>query len=126
MLPTMASLSIGLVALCFLGMGLYGLAAPSRLIAPFGVALPTPEARAEVRAVYGGFGIAVALLLALAALNVGPLRAGVLWATAGALLGMAFGRAVSGLFGDRPARFYPGWLYFWLELCAAGLLIASL
>jgi hypothetical protein len=120
----MATFSIALVAACFLCMGLYGLAAPARLIAPFGVALHTPEARSEVRAVYGGFGIAIALLLALA-LGESELRAGVLWTTAAALLGMAFGRAVARVLGDKPTHFYPGWFYFWLELFAAALLIAA-
>ncbi|MET0286594.1 MAG: DUF4345 family protein [Polyangiales bacterium] len=120
----MATLSIALVAACFLGMGVYGLVAPARLIAPFGVRLDSPEARSEVRAVYGGFGIAIALLLALA-LRESELRAGVLCSVAAALLGMASGRLVARGLGDKPARFYPGWFYFWLELFAAALLLAA-
>lgn len=51
---------IAVVGLFFLGMGLYGLAAPRALARPFAIAVETPAARAEVRAVYGGFGVAVA------------------------------------------------------------------
>jgi hypothetical protein len=55
------------VAVFFLGRGLYGLARPAGLIRPFGITLPDPTARAEVRAVYGGFGVAVAAVLVPAA-----------------------------------------------------------
>ncbi|WP_342217371.1 DUF4345 family protein [Nocardia flavorosea] len=45
--------------LFFTGMGLYALAAPARLVRPFGIAVGTTPGRSEVRAVYGGFGLAV-------------------------------------------------------------------
>jgi hypothetical protein len=79
---------ISVVAVFFLGMGLYALVAPASLIRPFGVTLSRPESRAEVRAVYGGFGLAVAGVLVYAALNpsVGP---AILIAVAVALAGMA-------------------------------------
>ena len=112
-----------LAAVFFLGMGLFGLARPAALIRPFGITLPIPESRAEVRAVYGGFGVAIAGVLALAASG-HPARDGILITVAAALGGMAFGRLVSGLI-DRPKAFYPNWFYFVVEVVgAAGLLWA--
>ncbi len=77
-----------------------------------------------MRAVYGGFGVAIAVLLGFAAFDVGGIRQGAAIAVAVALAGMAFGRLVA-RFTERPERFYPSWLYFWVELVMAGLLVAS-
>lgn len=118
----MATVVIALVAVFFLGMGLLGLAAPAALVKPFGITLTGPEARTEVRAVYGGFGVAIAALLACAAADVGALRPGAVLAVAFALGGMAFGRLVAWI-ADRPTGFYPSWFYFWVELVAAGALV---
>lgn len=111
---------IAVVGLFFLGMGGYALVRPAALIGPFGIELPSPESRAEVRAVYGGFGLAIAGVLALAAANP-SVREGILITVAAALAGMAFGRAVSGII-DRPSAFYPNWFYFLVELVAAAAL----
>lgn len=112
---------IAVVGLFFLGMGVYALARPEALIRPFGIALPRPESRAEVRAVYGGFGVAIAGVLALAATG-HPAREGILITVAAALGGMAFGRLVSGVV-DRPDSFYPNWFYFLVEIVAAAALL---
>jgi Na+/glutamate symporter len=120
----MATILLGLVALFFLGMGILGLVAPAALIKPFGIELHNPEARMEVRAVYGGFGVAIAVLLAFAAADVGGLRKGAALAVAAALLGMAFGRVV-GRAADRPSGFYPIWFYFFVEVTGAALLIIA-
>ncbi|MBB5854908.1 DUF4345 domain-containing protein [Amycolatopsis umgeniensis] len=120
----MAPVLIGLVAVFFLGMGLLGLAAPRRLIQPFGIKLDSATARTEVRAVYGGFGVAIAVLLGFAAFDVGGIQRGAAIAVAVALAGMAFGRLVA-RFAERPERFYPSWLYFWVELVMAALLVVS-
>lgn len=56
----MAEFLIIVVALFFAGMGVYGLAAPGLLVAPFRLTADSATARAEVRAVYGGFGVATA------------------------------------------------------------------
>lgn len=58
----MSTIVIVLAAVFFLGMGSFALASPAALIRPFGITLPIPESRAEVRAVYGGFGLAIACL----------------------------------------------------------------
>ncbi|EMD23584.1 DUF4345 domain-containing protein [Amycolatopsis azurea] len=120
----MAPVLIGLVAVFFLGMGLLGLVDPRRLIRPFGITLDSVTARTEVRAVYGGFGVAVAVLLGFAAFDVGGIQRGAAIAVAVALVGMAFGRLVA-RFAERPERFYPSWLYFWVELVMAALLVVS-
>ncbi|WP_433465272.1 DUF4345 family protein [Spirillospora sp. CA-128828] len=116
---------IAVVAVFFLGMGVYGLAAPAALIRPFGVVLSSGEARTEVRAVYGGFGVAMAGLLAAAAADVHEIRQGAVLAVALALAGMAVGRLV-GRVADRSNGFYPIWFYFWVETLGAGALLAVL
>lgn len=120
----MDSVLIMIVGVFFLGMGLYGLIAPAALIRPFRIVADNPEARTEVRAVYGGFGVAIAVLLGLAASGVDGLRPGAVLAVGVALGGMACGRLVARL-ADRPSAFYPSWLYFWVEVVGAGLLFVA-
>ena len=120
----MSNLIIGVVALFFLGMGLYGLAAPAALIRPFRITLDSAESRTEVRAVYGGFGVAIAAVLGYAILN-SAVHQGVLLTVAMALLGMAFGRLVARAF-DRPASFYPVWFYFCVEVIGGAALLLAL
>lgn len=109
------------VAVFFLGMGVYALAAPAALIRPFGVTLESPTSRSEVRAVYGGFGLAIAAVLGYAAFRGGDLAKGVLITVGIALAGMALGRIVSAIL-DTPTPFYPNWLYFFIEVIGAGAL----
>jgi hypothetical protein len=114
---------IGVIAVFFLGMGVYALAAPAALVRPFGIALGGDASRSEVRAVYGGFGLAIAAVLAYAAVADGDLRKGILIAVGAALAGMAFGRLAAALLGDRSA-FYPNWFYCLVEAVAAAALFA--
>src|SRR5213596_2010060 len=93
-------------AALFAAMGVYALAAPAAVLATFGVDVGTPDGRAEVRAVYGGFGLAVAALLAVAAADGGSAREGILVAVGFALAGMAAGRLVARV-SERPSGFYP-------------------
>lgn len=120
----MATTVIAVVGFFFLAMGLYALAAPAALAAPFHLSVETPESRSEVRAVYGGFGIAMAAVLGAAALNLGDLRSGAVATVGFALIGMAGGRLVSRLF-DTPVQFYPIWFYFAVELVSGGLLLLA-
>ncbi|MDV7088749.1 DUF4345 domain-containing protein [Rhodococcus sp. IEGM 248] len=120
----MAEFLIIAVALFFAGMGVYGLAVPARLVAPFGLSADSATSRSEVRAVYGGFGVAVAALLFFAAFDAYGIRSVASVTVAVALLGMAFGRIVSAV-ADRPTRFYPVWFYFVVELVLAGLLLSA-
>ncbi len=103
-------------------MGVFGLVAPDALVAAFGIRLGGADGRAEVRAVYGGFGVAVAGALAFAALSSAQLRTGIVTAIALALFGMALGRLVA-RFVERPSAFYPSWFYFWVEIVLGVLLL---
>ena len=119
----MAVVVIGVIAVFFLGMGVYALAAPAALVRPFGITLPDSASRSEVRAVYGGFGLAIAAMLVYAAVAEGDLRKGILITIGAALAGMAFGRVAAAILGDRTA-FYPNWFYFLVEAVAAAVLFA--
>jgi hypothetical protein len=113
-------IAIVVAAVFFAGMGLYGLAVPAALVRPFGIAVAGPDARNEVRAVYGGFGLAVAGVLVVAALDE-EIRRGVVIAVAVALGGMAAGRLIGSVL-DRPRAFYPSWFYFCVEVVLGGVL----
>ncbi|MFV8053237.1 DUF4345 domain-containing protein [Mycobacterium sp. 48b] len=112
---------IVVVGVFFLGMGVYALAAPQAILRPFDYDLRTAAARAEVRGVYGGFGIAMAAVLAYAAVAPAEVRTGILITVGAALGGMAVGRAVSAVFDERTA-FYPNWFYCLVEAIGAGAL----
>jgi hypothetical protein len=118
----MGSLTVVLVAVFFLGMGLYALAVPARVLAVFGVSVTTPEGRNEVRAVYGGYGVAIGAVL-LAALAQPGWRDGILVCQAAALAGMAGGRVVSAVVDGR-SGFYP-WLFCALEALMAAVLCGA-
>jgi hypothetical protein len=114
---------IGVIAVFFLGMGIYALAAPAAMIRPFGTTLGGAASRSEIRAVYGGFGLAIAGVLVYAAVTPGDIRTGILITVGAALAGMAFGRIVSAVVDDRTA-FYPNWFYCLVEAVAAAALFA--
>lgn len=115
---------IALVALFFAAMGVFGLLRPSQLVDPLGLLADRADARAEVRAVYGGFGIAIAVILGLAAADIGELRVGACLAVAAALGGMAFGRVWSSVV-ESPSAFYPVWFYLVLEVIMAAMLVLA-
>jgi hypothetical protein len=107
------------VAAFFLGMGALALLRPEQIVRFFGTTSLTRDGRNEVRAVYGGFGMSIACLLAAAPWLPG-LQKGVLLSVGVALAGMALGRFVSiGVEGG--AGTYP-----WLFLCVEGALAAVL
>ena len=114
---------IAVTAVFFLGMGLYALAAPAALIRPFGVTPETPTSRSEIRAVYGGFGLAIAAVLTYAAWRGGDVGKGILITVGISLAGMALGRVVSALV-DARTPFYPNWFYGIVEAAAAAALFA--
>ncbi|MEU7531764.1 DUF4345 family protein [Saccharothrix sp. NPDC042600] len=119
----MKNIPLVIAATFFVAMGIYALLAPKALVRPFGITIDTPEARSEIRAAYGGFGLAVTTALIVAALNVGGLRTGMVMAVAAALAGMALGRLLSRL-TDQPTPFYPIWFYSCVEAAGATLLAA--
>lgn len=106
-------------------MGAGALVRPALVLAQFGVEVGTADGRNEVRAVYGGFGLAVAALVVVAALGSPAAAEGIFLAVAFALVGMAAGRLVGAAI-ERPGGIYPVWVYFAVELVgAAGLLWAA-
>jgi len=114
------SIAVDLVIVFFVGMGLLALVSPESISRIHGTPTLTPAGRNEIRAVYGGFGLAVAAMLVLA-LYAPALRAGVLLAVAASLAGMAGGRVLAALV-ERPTAFYPSWFYFGLETAMAVIL----
>lgn len=113
----------GVVAVAFLLMALVAFASPATVVAYFGVPELSVDGRNEVRAVYGGFGLAVAGLVAVAPYwpRFGP---GILLTIALSLFGMALGRAISRAV-DGGAGFYP-WLFFCIEVAGGAALIGAL
>ena len=115
---------IVVIGVFFAGMGIYALAAPTAIIRPFGITLGDAASRSEVRAVYGGFGLAIAGVLAYAAVE-SDVRTGVLLTVGVALAGMAFGRLFSAVVDERTA-FYPNWFYCLVELVGAAALLYAI
>lgn len=108
------------IASLFALMGVLALARPGAVLAQFGVPALPPAGRNEVRAVYGGFGLAVAAVL-LASLAAPALRAGVCLTVAVALGGMAAGRLVSAVM-DRQLAAAP-LAYLVVEVAVGSLLL---
>src|SRR5690349_1937811 len=111
---------VAVVAGFFAVMGVVALARPGFVVGLFVAPAPTRDGRNEVRAVYGGFGRAVAAILVVA-LRERALRQGVLVCVAAALAGMAAGRVVSFAI-DRGAGRMP-LLFGAVELALAGMLL---
>jgi hypothetical protein len=114
---------VWLGAALFAAMGVAALVRPTAILAPFGVPVPTADGRNEVRAVYGGFGVAVAALLGVAAADGGDAAEGIVIAVGIALLGMAAGRLVGGAV-ERASGFYPVWFFCAFEIVLGGALLA--
>lgn len=119
-MPNLTDLAVLVPAVGFGFMGVAALVAPSRVTGLFGIPPLEVDGRSEVRAVYGGFGLAIAAALALALLQP-DLRAGVCVTVAAALAGMAGGRLVSVTI-DRAVGPAPR-LFFVLELLLASALL---
>lgn len=124
MVSTVGAVIIALIAVFFVGMGVYALAAPAAIVRPFGTTLGGAASRSEVRAVYGGFGLAIAGVLVYAAVADEDVRKGILITVGAALAGMAFGRLAAAVLGDRTS-FYPNWFYCLVEAVAAAALFAG-
>jgi hypothetical protein len=120
----MSEALILIVALGFALMALFALAKPAAVLAQFGVEVGTADGRNEVQAVYGGLGLAIAAVLAVAAIGEPATADGIVVAVACALAGMAAGRLLGAL-RERPSGLHPVWTYFAIEVAsAAALLIA--
>lgn len=115
-------IAVLIVALGFALMGAAALLRPAHIGTFFDVRFDSVDGRNEVRAVYGGFGIAIAAALVIA-VESAQFREGVILCVALALAGMAAGRMFSALF-ERPG-FWP-WFFCGVETGAAGVLWWSL
>jgi hypothetical protein len=105
----------------FTVMGIGAIAKPAFVTAQFGILELTRAGRNKVRAVYGGFGVFMALAL-LAALPQPELREGILFTVGVALDGMAAGRLASALMDRAIDRAPLG--YLGLEVLVAVMLLA--
>lgn len=110
-----ANIAVYSAALASLVMGCTALFSPASIGRYFDVQITSIDGRNEIRAVYGGFGVAVALTLAIAT-RVDVLRPGIIACVSLALAGMAFGRLASALF-ERPGR-WP-WIFCAVEATGA-------
>jgi hypothetical protein len=113
---------VAVIAIAFLLMGVGAFANPMLVTKQFGIAALDADGRNEVRAVYGGFGLAMSGIL-LGALVCEPLRRGACSTVACALGGMAFGRLVSWAM-DRKLGRWPR-VYVVIEAAGAAALMAS-
>jgi len=113
---------LGAVAVAFALMGIGALVRPTVVTRQFGIPALTPEGRSEVRAVYGGFGLAVAAMLVLA-ITTPDLRAGIAITVAVALFGMAVGRVVSAVIDRSLSKVVA--LYLVIEVVAGVLLVLA-
>ena len=111
------------VGLGFACMGAAALIRPMLVADQFGADAATSDARTEIRAVYGGFGVAMAVLLIVAALQSGDVQDGVALAVGVALGGMAIGRLI-GMATERPRRWHPTITFLIIEVVAAVALVA--
>jgi hypothetical protein len=107
----------------FACMGMAALVRPNLIAAQFGTIADSSDARTEIRAVYGGFGVAMAVLLIVAALQSGNTQDGVALTVGVALGGMALGRLI-GMTIERPHGWYPTITYLLIEVVAAVALVA--
>lgn len=100
-------------------MGIGAIAKPTLVTSQFGILELTPAGRNEVRAVYGGFGVFMALALWVASQQP-DLRAGILFTAAAALGGMAAGRLLSAAMDRHIDRVPLGYLV--IEVIVAAML----
>lgn len=116
----MPELAVSVAVVLFAVMGIAALVAPNRVTKQFGIPPLTTAGRNEVRAVYGGFGLAMAAML-IVAMTTPHMRSSICLTIAAAMAGMAVGRVVSAVI-DRalPAR---PLFYLVVEVVVAALLV---
>ena len=122
MTESLAPVILGAVAVAFALMGIGALVRPTVVTRQFGIPALTPEGRSEVRAVYGGFGLAVAAMLVVA-ITTPDLRAGIAITVAVALFGMAVGRVVSAVIDRSLSKVVV--LYLVIEVVVGVLLVLA-
>lgn len=114
----------GACAVFFAGMGLAAIARPGFVVGFFGIELKTYAGRSEVRAVYGGFGLAVAALIAFAVAAPSAISAGILLAIGISVGGMAAGRLLGGFLERRMPLGWVG-VFLAVEVALSAALLSS-
>jgi hypothetical protein len=114
---------IYIVMTAFGAMGLGALVAPEKVTLQFGIPQLTSAGRNEVRAVYGGFGLMMSVML-LVAVNHIEFKSGICLTLSAALSGMVIGRIISFCI-ERKIDAIP-LLYLILELVFAVMLVMAL
>jgi hypothetical protein len=119
-MPTLTPFLVFPCVLFFLWMGAMALLHPSQFLRPMDIQAATVNARNEIRAVYGGFGLAMAGML-LGAWIWHAHLSGIALALGLSMAGMALGRVISALvdrqFGKLPV------VFFFVELALATALL---
>jgi hypothetical protein len=105
-------------ALFFVGMGVIGLVRPAFITGIFGAKAETPSYRAEVRAVYGGFGVVIGAAIISAPYLFSDIAKGLVIGAAISVGGMALGRLVSAVV-ERQGALYPTWFFLLVEISLA-------
>jgi Domain of unknown function (DUF4345) len=118
----MTGVGVALAATFYVALGLMAFVRPGNLLVDFGIEVGGPNARNEIRAVYGGLPLAFGGVL-LSSLYGGAAASGMQVAVAVATLGMAAGRLVSALIDHRLER-YPA-TFLIVELVIAALIMAA-
>ncbi|MBV1934345.1 MAG: DUF4345 domain-containing protein [Parvibaculaceae bacterium] len=111
------------VALFFFYMGFGAVIDPDSTLSYFSAGTLGADMRNEVRAVYGGYGVAIGLLL-LATLKMSSLKTGVRLTVSVSVGGMAAGRFLSMLM-EQPAGDFPLLILF-VEIALVVMLAAAL
>ncbi len=107
----------------YAAIGLFALARPAAVPRLFGGSAPTAASRTEIRAVYGGLPLALALTLGRALGSSGSRADGALDAVARSA-GMAAGR-IAGAALDRRLAAWPTGAFLLIEATLAGALFAA-
>jgi hypothetical protein len=120
----MADAAVFAVAAFYAALGVVCLAQPQRVPATFGASEPASTYRNEIRAIYGGFPIALAAVLVWATGQSDSIREGVLVAAAVSTAGMALGRLASAAIELPQGNVV--WLWFTAEVALVALLALAL
>jgi hypothetical protein len=119
----MGTILVCAAALFYFALGLRAFIQPKNLLADFGIFATKDVSRNEIRAVYGGFPIAVSSLLLFSLVS--PNYAdGILLAVSISSLGMALGRLISAVI-DRTLGRIPA-IFVCIEIVIAGFIAAKL
>ncbi|MGB7412845.1 MAG: DUF4345 domain-containing protein [Thermosynechococcaceae cyanobacterium] len=111
---------IYLSAIAFAFMGLAALVQPARIPSLLGVYNISKDMKNEIRAVYGGFGCGVSLLLVASTLFP-SVQKGIILSVSISLLGMAIGRIISFTIDGATGHF--PFIFLGIELVTGGLLL---